>query len=568
MRLSKYFWKTFREISSDAEMDSHKLMLKAGFIQQLSSGIFNYTPVGWRTITKIKNIIKEEMDAAGAFEVNLPVTQPIELWEKSGRAETFIPPLVSFEDRRGNNMIIAPTHEEAATSLAASYLSSYRDLPFIIYHIQTKFRDETRPRAGLLRVREFEMKDAYSFDQDDEGLDYNYKLMIKTYEKIFRRCGLDVIQVEADSGPIGGKDSSEFISIASSGEDTIFCCSSCAYAANSEKAEFSKVITSSARDMSEEIQVIETPNTKTIDKLSVLLNIDKNEIIKTVLYKTSKGLIAISIRGDLEINETKLRNYLNEVPISASQEDLKLEGMVSGYLSIRNMKIPSIIDDSINVKSCYVTGADKEGYHLKNVIPERDLKYNEIIDVALAQEGLSCVRCEGILEKKKGIEVGHVFKLGTGYSEKLGATFLDKQGKTLPSVMGCYGIGVGRLLAAIIEARHDQKGIIFPRSISPFQIYLISLNNDSPEVIDRSNFLYKELKKLDFDVIFDDRSESPGVKLNDADLLGVPLRLLISKRTLEEQSVEFKPRDEKAARLIGFDNILGVVNDFYDQIDS
>ena len=567
MRLSKYFWKTFRDISSDAEMDSHKLLLKAGFIQQITSGIFNYTPMGWRSITKIKNIIREEMDSSGAFEVNLPVNQPIELWEKSGRAETFIPPLASFEDRRGNKMVIAPTHEETATSLAASYLDSYRDLPFIIYHIQTKFRDETRPRAGLLRVREFEMKDAYSFDKDYEGLDTSYNLMIKTYENIFKRCGLDVIQVQADSGPIGGKDSSEFISIASSGEDTIFSCDLCDYAANSEKAEFSKPDLSESK-INQTVEEIETPNTKSIEDLSKFLNIRKDQIIKTVIYRSSRGLLSVSIRGDLEINETKLRNYLNEDPIAASQEDLKSAGLEEGYLSIKDINFPSIIDDSINIKSSYVTGANKENYHLKNIIPERDLKYDEIVEVALAQEGFNCMKCKGSLEENKGIEVGHVFKLGTGYSEKLGATFSDQEGNVLPSVMGCYGIGVGRLLAAVIESKHDQKGIMFPKSIAPFQIYLVSLNNESKEVVDFSNSLYEKLKKLNFDVIFDDRSETPGVKLNDSDLLGIPLRLLVSKRTVKENSIEFKSRNSTESKLISLDKIFDEVKEFYNLIDS
>ena len=565
MRLSKYFWKTFRDISSDAEMDSHKLLLKAGFIQQITSGIFNYTPMGWRSITKIKNIIREEMDSSGAFEVNLPVNQPIELWEKSGRAETFIPPLASFEDRRGNKMVIAPTHEETATSLAASYLDSYRDLPFIIYHIQTKFRDETRPRAGLLRVREFEMKDAYSFDKDYEGLDTSYNLMIKTYENIFKRCGLDVIQVQADSGPIGGKDSSEFISIASSGEDTIFSCDLCNYAANSEKAEFSKPDLSESK-VNQIVEEIETPNTKSIEDLSKFLNIRKDQIIKTVIYRTSRGLLSVSIRGDLEINETKLRNYLNQDPVAASQEDLKSAGLEEGYLSIKDINIPSIIDDSINIKSSYVTGANKENYHLKNIIPERDLKYDEIVEVALAQEGFDCMKCKGSLEENKGIEVGHVFKLGTGYSEKLGATFSDQEGNVLPSIMGCYGIGVGRLLAAVIESRHDQKGIMFPKSIAPFQIYLIILNNEAKEVVDFSNSLYEKLKKLNFDVIFDDRLETPGVKLNDSDLLGIPL--LVSKRTVKENSIEFKSRNSTESKLISLDEIFDEVKEFYNLIDS
>lgn len=567
MRLSKYFWKTLREISSDAEMESHKLLLKAGFIQQVTSGIFNYTPIGWKAISKIKEVIFQEMNLAGAFEVNLPVNQPIDLWEKSGRAKTFVPPLASFEDRRGNEMVIAPTHEETATFLAASYLDSYRDLPFIIYHIQTKFRDETRPRAGLLRVREFEMKDAYSFDKDEEGLDDSYKTMIKTYENIFRRCGLDVIKVEADSGPIGGKDSSEFISIASSGEDTIFSCDSCDYAANSEKAEFFK-LDADKLSGNEDIEEIETPNITTIKGLSKFLNLSKDKIIKTVVYKFSKGLISVSIRGDLDINETKLRNYLNEDPKPASKKDLENHGLIEGYLSARNMKISSILDDSIDIDSSYVTGSNKENYHLKNVIPKRDLNYDEIIDVSLAQKGFNCIRCKGFLEEKRGIEVGHVFKLGTGYSEKLGAYFIDQKGNSLPSVMGCYGIGVGRLLAAVIEARHDKKGIIFPKTIAPFQIYLINLNNESQEVLDKSNYLYENLKKLNYDVLFDDRNETPGVKLNDSDLLGIPLRLLVSKRTLSEQSVEFKPRDAEQSKLISIEEIFQEVDRFYNSIDT
>ena len=565
MRLSRSFGKTLRDAPADAETASHKYLTRAAFVQQVAAGIYSYLPFGQRSLTKISNIIREEMDSAGAQEVSMPVVQPRELWEKSGRADTYQPPLASLKDRRDRDMVLAPTHEETTTFMAAANLESYRDLPFNLYQIQTKFRDEARPRAGLLRVREFEMKDAYSFDKDEEGLDVSFQAMAAAYHRIFHRSGIGVRMVEADSGPIGGKDSNEFVLLAESGEDTIFVCSdeNCSYAANAEKAGFKKPAAEpeEARDLEE----VHTPRIKTIDGLAEFLEMPVSKTVKAVFYapETSAGdeIVFVSIRGDLEVNETKLRNAMGGAePRLATPAEIAAAGLVAGSASAIGLeadegprsraKITSIVDDSVVDSPNLVAGANKTDYHFKNGNYGRDFNGDVVTDIAMASEGDACQNdCEGHLVAHRGVEVGHIFKLGTKYSETMGATFVDEDGSEKPALMGCYGIGVGRLLAATIEANHDDKGMILPRAIAPYEVYLAGLNTNDETVVAAAAKVYEDLTSAGVEVLYDDRDVPPGVKFNDADLIGLPLRVVVSARGLKNGEIEMKRRDADDATM-------------------
>ncbi len=572
MRVTRLFGKTLRQAPADAEMASHQYLVRGGFIQQVAAGIYSYMPLGWRSLTRISNIIREEMDRAGAQEIRMPVVQPRELWEKSGRADTFQPPLATFIDRRDRAMVLAPTHEETTTFMVAANLESYRDLPFNLYQIQTKFRDEARPRAGLLRVREFEMKDAYSFDRDEEGLEASFQAMAKAYRRIFERCGIKVIMVEADSGPIGGKDSNEFILLAESGEDTVFLCGACDYAANGEKAEFAKP--AAEPEPEAPLQEVHTPGVKTIGELAGFLGVPESKTVKAVFYAPldSPGgeIIIASIRGDLEVNETKLRNALGGVqPRLATPEEVAAAGLVAGSASAIGLdaeggprsraRITSIVDDSVPASPNLVAGANRADYHVRNGNYGRDFTADIVADIALARGGDRCPRCDGTLREERGIEVGHIFKLGTAYSESLGATFLDEEGVDHPALMGCYGIGVGRLLAATVEANHDERGMLLSRAIAPYEVYLAALNIGDPAVAEAAERLYDALQTAGVEVLFDDRPEPPGVKFNDADLLGIPLRAVISARGLRNGQVELKGRGDEEATLHPLEDAVAAV---------
>jgi prolyl-tRNA synthetase len=550
MRSSQLFGKTLRQAPSEAENISHQLLARGGFIQQIAAGIFSLQPLGNRSITKIRNIIREEMDRAGGQEVNMPVVQPRDLWEESGRAETFVPPLASFEDRRERDMVLAPTHEETATVMARSSVTSYRDLPFTIYHIQTKFRDETRPRGGLLRVREFEMKDAYSFDADEEGMDRSFQSMVGAYNRIFKRCGLNVVMVYADSGGIGGKDSNEFVLLTDSGEDTVLMSDEGDYAANSEKAEFIK--TEYPEEDFGELEEFATPGLKTIDALAEQEGVPRSRTAKAVFYTVDGEVVVVTIRGDYDVNETKLRNLLggSELLLS-SPEELKSANLVAGSASAVGLdSMKSIVDDSITMGSNYLAGANKEGAHLRNVNFGRDFKADILGDIAEAKEGYKSPVGNGKLIARRGIEVGHVFKLGNAYSSKMGADFTDENGQQKEILMGCYGIGVGRLLAAAIEANHDDFGMVLPRAIAPYDIYLAGLNLDDPDISAKAETMYESLQNAGYDVLFDDRDVPPGVKFKDADLIGVPARVVISGRSLGNGGVEVKSRSQRDSEIV------------------
>ena len=568
MRFSKLFGKTLRQAPAEAESISHQLLLRAGMIAQEAAGIYSYLPLGWRVLRKIENIIREEMDKTGGQELMLPVLQPFELWQQSGRYVSFGKSLFTLTDRKEHILALGPTHEEVITDLVHRYVQSYRELPLLLYQIQTKLRDEPRPRGGLLRVREFIMKDLYSFDADEAGLDKSYQSMCQAYSNIYARLGLPALMVEADSGAIGGKDSHEFMVITETGEDEVIYCSDCGYAANVEKAQFAK--TRSAAETPLPLEEIATPEAKTIEEVADFVGVPTSRTLKAVFYYADGEFIFVTIRGDLEVNETKLRNALkcSELRL-ATEGEVNGVGLVAGFASPMGVKgVKVVADDSITSGSSFIVGANKPGYHFRNANYPRDFQVDLMTDIALARSGNNCPKCQGKLSSARGIEVGHVFKLGTFISEKFGASFLDNDGKSRSIVMGCYGIGLGRLLAAIVERSHDDKGIIWPLSVAPYQVYLCPLSLDKPAVAPTAERICQELQKEGIEVLFDDRDDSPGVKFNDADLLGIPLRLTLSPRTLKSQSVEAKWRTEKETRLLPLEKLAAQVKKLLDEAVS
>jgi len=559
MRFSRLATRTLREGPGDAEAGaeaeteavSHRLMLRGGFIHQVAAGLYSLLPLALRSVRKIETIIREEIDAAGGQELSMPALQPREIWDETGRGEAFGDNLFSLEDRRGRPMVLAPTHEEVITSIVKANVQSYRDLPLILYQIQTKFRDEPRPRAGLIRVREFAMKDAYSFNGDEESLEQSYQAMAQAYRNIYARCGLPVLMAEADSGAIGGKDSHEFILPSGAGEDTVITCPGCGYTANAEKAEAS--LPEAAPEVDQPLEEVDTPGIKTIAALSEFLGMTPEKTLKAVFYMAGGKMTLVTIRGDLDVNEVKLKNLLhvNELRF-ASDEEVAAAGLVAGSASAIGMNgIQRVGDNSITKGANFVAGANKPDTHLRGANYPRDFQVDLLADIALAQPGQSCPRCGHSLESTRGIEVGHIFKLGTFFSEVLGANFLDQDGHQQPIIMGCYGIGVGRLLAAAVEQNNDEKGIIFPAPIAPYQVHLVGLNLAQPEVAQAADELYQELWQQGIETLYDDRADqTAGVKLNDADLLGMPVRLVVSPRNLKQGSVEVKGRRESESAMI------------------
>jgi len=559
MRFSRLLGKTLKEAPADADCVSHSLLVRAGMIQQVATGVYSYLPLGWRTLKKIENIIRSEMDRAGGQELMMPSLQPIELWEKSGRIASFDKTLFIVTDRKEHKLALGPTHEEVVTDLVRRSIQSYRDLPQLLYQIQNKFRDEPRSRGGLLRVREFFMKDLYSFDADEAGLDVSYEKMIRAYKNVYARCGLPAVMVDADSGAIGGKASHEFMLIAEGGEDQIIFCKKCGYAANMEKA--TSVKTSAPAGKPQAIEEVATPQLTTIEEVANFLGVKAEQTLKSVFYVADGEIVFVVIRGDLEVNEIKLKNLLkcNDLHM-ATEAETKEAGLVAGYASAISLKGHRIVaDDSIKLGGNFVAGANKPDGHLKNVNYPRDFKVDTIADIAMAKAGDQCPKCDGKLESQQGIEVGHVFKLGTFLSERLGAYYLDKDGASKLIVMGCYGIGVGRLLAAAVEQNHDDKGIIWPMPIAPFQVCLCPLKVEDDAVMQTAEKLYDDLTSAGIEVLLDDRPESPGVKFNDADLIGIPLRIVISARTLQNRSVELKWRREKQAEILPLEGLVDAV---------
>jgi len=561
VRISKLFGKTLREVPAEADTPSHQFLVRAGMINQLSAGIYSYLPLGWRVLRKIENIIREEMNAAGGQEVNLPVLQPYEMLQLTGRDRAYGKSLFTLYDRRERPLALGPTHEEVITKLAGHYARSYRDLPLLIYQIQVKFRDEPRPRGGLIRVREFHMKDLYSFDIDEAGLDVSYRKMLQAYQNVYDRCGLPSRLVEADSGAIGGKDSNEFMVIAENGEDEILYCPDCTYAANVEKAESVKEKIDNGEPLP--VEEVATPGMWSIEQVAGFLKVPESHTLKAVFYIADGKMVFVVIRGDLEVNEIKLNNALKATELRMATEPEVIEaGIVAGAASPVGLKgFKVIADDSVTSGTNFVAGGNKHDTHIKNVNYPRDFKADIVTDIVIARAGDKCPRCDGVLTSTRGIEVGHIFKLGTVYSEKLGASFIDEKGELHPLIMGCYGMGLGRIMAAVVEINHDDKGIIWPLSIAPYHVYICMLSREGTPVSEEAEKLYEELTAAGIEVLLDDREESPGVKFNDADLLGIPFRVTVSPRTLEKNSVEFKKRSEKELQLVPLDKIVAKLQD-------
>ncbi len=551
MRMSRFVVRTLREAPAEAETPSHRLLLRAGLVVPLAAGLYCFTPFGWRVARRVEAIIREEMDRSGALEVHLPALQPIELWQQSGRDRAFGPVLFRLQDRRERWFALGPTHEEVVSFLAARHIQSYRDLPFTLYQIQTKFRDEIRPRGGLIRLREFIMMDAYSFDADWEGLDRSYDAAFQAYLRIFARAGIPVIAVEADSGAIGGKDSQEFMYLTEVGEDTILRCERCGYAANAEKADFRRPppIPGDPRPL----EKVATPGASTIAELAAFLGIEPRATCKAVFYEADGRPVFVAIRGDLDVNDVKLKNTLKAKDLAPmGDEAVRRAGLVAGYASAVGLPagILVVADESVVDAPNLVAGANEPGYHLLNTNYGRDWRADIVADIALARAGDGCPRCEGTLETRRGIEMGHVFKLGTVYAESMDVRYLDEHGEQRPVVMGCYGIGLERMIAACIEANHDEDGIIWPPDVTPFDAHVVVLNGDRPEVAETLASLEASFATAGMEPLVDDRDESAGIKFKDADLLGIPVRVTVSPRALQQGGVEVRRRRTGETRIV------------------
>ncbi len=570
MRISQLFGKTLRQPPAEADTPSHQLLRRAGLVHQIAAGIYALLPLAWRALGNVERIIREEMDAAGGQELMMPAIHPIELWQASGRDQAMKDILFHFSDKRDREFVLGPTHEEIIVELFKRNVHSYRDLPLLVYQIQQKFRDEPRPRGGLIRLRQFTMKDLYSFDTDFDGLDVSYRKMHEAYTRIFARCALPAIPVLADSGAMGGRDTHEFVYLTEYGEDSCLLCPKCAYAANAEVAAFIKepAHPPKADEQPQPIQEIPTPGLYTIQALADHLGLPTSKTCKAVFYSADGEPVFVAIRGDMDVNETKLRRALGAVDLHyMSENEVIAAGFVpgsAGAVGLKGMRI--VADDLLPQETNLVAGANKPDTHLLNVNYGRDWQADILADIALAGEGSLCAaptegdsQCRTPMHLSRGVEMGQIFKLGTFYAEKLGATYLNAQGKQRPAVMGSYGIGTERLLAAIVEANHDERGIIWPAEIAPFQVHLVALQPDRQPVREAAEALYERLSSDGITVLYDDRDESPGVKFNDADLLGMPLRVTVSPRTLDKASLELKRRPEADSTLVPLDSATAAI---------
>jgi prolyl-tRNA synthetase len=583
MRMTQLFGQTLRDAPSEAQVVSHQLLLRAGFIRQLAAGIFTYLPLARRSMTKIENIIREEMNAIGGQEITMPVVNPADIWKETGRWYQIGSEMGRFKDKSDRDMVLAMTHEEVVADLVRQEIRAYSQLPRLIYHIQTKWRDDPRPRAGLIRVREFTMKDSYSLDIDAAGLDKQYRAHYQAYFNIYRRCGLDAIAVGSDTGMMGGTLAHEYMVLTPIGEDTLMLCAGCGYAANRQIARFQKP--PAVDEVPLPIEKITTPNVTTIADLAAFLDIPASKTAKAVFMMAELANQRISesanresrdtqpktqnsqpkerfifavIRGDMEVNETKLANAVKAKALHpATEAEIRAVGAEPGYgspLGVRGALV--IVDDAVVASPNLVAGANEVGYHLRNVNYGRDYQADIIADIAAAQEGDACPVCGGALRAERGVEVGNIFKLGTRYTEAMGARFLDQDGELKPVVMGSYGIGIGRLLACVAEMHNDDHGLIWPITVAPYAVHLLTLGPADSEATVVAERLYVEMQTAGIDVLFDDRDRSPGIKFNDADLIGIPLRVTVAARGLQQQSVEIKRRDQKERELIPLVDII------------
>ena len=584
MRMSQLFSQTLRESPAEAELPSHQLLLRAGYIRQLAAGIFTSLPLARRAQAKIEAILRNEMDAIGGQEMSMPIIHPADLWKETGRWYKIDAEMGRFKDRAGRDLVLAMTHEEVVSDLVRKDIRSYRQLPQLVYHIQTKFRDDPRPRAGLIRTREFTMKDSYSLDADWEGLDRQYRLHYQAYFNIFHRCGLDVIAVASDTGIMGGTLAHEFMYLTPYGEDTLILCDACGYSANRQIADFQKKALPSEAML--ELDKVATPECKSIESLANFLHISQAKTAKAVFLiaempptsqKSESGyerFIFAIVRGDMEVNETKLANVLKARSLRpATEDEIRLVGAEPGYASpvglasqgaVRTFLV--VVDDLIPQSVNLVAGANQAGYHYLNVNYGRDYLADLVADITAAGEGSACPNCGSGLRASRGVEVGNIFKLGTEFSESMGCRFLDKDGQMKPVIMGSYGIGLGRLLGCIAEEHHDEHGLVWPVTVAPYQVHLTllvgksqGLDLQADSTTQTAESLYISLQKAGIEVLFDDRRESPGVKFNDADLIGLPIRLTVAERSLKQGGIELKRRDQPSRRLVPVEDVISYI---------
>lgn len=550
MRTSQLYAPTLREVPAEAELISHQYMLRAGLLRRSAAGIYSYLPLGLKVLHKIMEIVREEMAQAGGQEILLPIVQPAELWHESGRWEDYGDEMFKLFDRHQRSFGLGPTHEEIITALVRTDIRSYKQLPIRLYQIQNKFRDEIRPRFGVIRSREFVMKDLYSFDKDEAGLNESYQAMYDAYSKIFTRCGLDARPVEADPGNIGGDSTHEFMVLGDAGEDLLVRCNECDYAANVEQAECSAP--EKEEGTPAQLQEIDTPDIITIEQLTEFLNTDENKLIKTMIYLADQKPIAVLVRGDHTVNEIKLQKALqvNSLELADETTIIEVTDAPVGFAGPMGLKVPIIADLSVTSMVNAYCGANKADAHLANVNIERDWKAEQVADIREAKDGDNCARCGGLLSAARGTEVGQVFKLGTKYSVPLKATFLDENGKERPLVMGCYGVGVSRTMAAIIEQHHDQDGIIWPVSVAPYHVVIVPVNYKDEQQRIAAEKLYQEFTDAGIESVLDDRLERPGVKFKDADLIGYPLRINIGPKHLQDGNVELVIRKTKETEIV------------------
>jgi len=567
MRLSRYFSQTLRENPSDAEIASHQLLVRAGFIRQLGAGIFSYMPLAYRVVNRIMAIMRAEMNAIGGQEILMPVVQPADIWKESGRYYQIGSEMGRFRDKNGHEMVLAMTHEEVVSDLVRGTIRSYRQLPALIYHLQTKWRDDPRPRAGLIRVREFIMLDSYSLDADWQGLDTQYQTHYDAYSRIFKRCGLSVVAVRSDSGMMGGKEAHEFMYLTPIGEDSLLFCDACGYSANRQVATFSKPEPQPEAALA--LEKVATPGASTIENLAQFLNIGTDKTAKAVFFtarfiengKEEQGLVFAVVRGDMEVNETKLANLVKASELRpATDEEIQASGAAPGYASpvgISGVRV--VVDDLVPRSPNLVAGANEPGYHLRNVNFGRDFTAGIVADIAAAREGDGCPVCGKPMRLVRGVEVGNIFKLGTRYSDALDCTFLDEQGSQKPVIMGSYGIGVGRLLACIAEEHHDERGLVWPASVAPYPVHIVILPGREVDTALIASGIEAALIAADLEPLVDDRLESAGVKFNDADLIGLPVRLTVSERAFKQGGVELKMRASGELSIVPLERVVAVV---------
>lgn len=557
MKLSKMLISTLREVPGEAEIASHQLMLRAGMIRKSATGIYTFMPNGVRVLKNVENIVREEMDRAGAQEFLASALIPANLWQESGRWDVMGSEMIRLKDRNGRDFCLGPTHEEVFTDLARNEIKSYKQLPLNLYQIQTKYRDERRPRFGVMRSREFIMKDAYSFDKDNEGLDISYMKMYEAYNKIFTRCDLEFSAVEADSGAMGGSGSAEFMVKSDIGEDEIAFCTGCNYAANTEKA--TSKLEDVEKEEERELNKIATPDVRTIEELVTFFNTSNKKFAKTLIYKADGKVVAVMVRGDRSLNETKVSNALGgimELEMADAETVLKATSAEIGFAGPIGLQVDTLlVDEEVTRMSNFIVGANDTGYHYENVNYERD--FDGIVgDYKLVAEGDMCPKCGSPINIRRGVEVGHIFKLGTKYSESMGANYLDENGKEKPLVMGCYGIGINRTVAAIIEQHHDENGILWPMAVAPYKVIVMPANVKNEEQMNRAEKIYEELKTRGVDVLLDDRNERVGVKFKDADLIGIPIRVTVGKKVVED-IVEFKLRKNQDIEEVNIEDVVG-----------